>query len=68
MQRRKKATNKTFLNQANDDAADDEEDVYDENLHLEKKFLHMRANLCQEGILVQMAYWLERRIARVERI
>ena len=56
MQRRKKATNKALLNQANDDAADDEEDVYDENLHLEKKFLHMRANLCQEGILVQMAY------------
>ena len=36
MQRRKKATNKALLNQANDDAADDEEDVYDDNLHLEK--------------------------------
>ena len=36
MQRRKKATNKALLNQANDDAADDEEDVYDDILHLEK--------------------------------
>ena len=39
MLRRKKATNKTLFNQANDDAADDEEDVYDDNLHLEKNSL-----------------------------
>ena len=56
MQRRKKATNKTLFNQANEDADDDEEEVYDDNLHLEKNSSICVLNYVRGGILVQMAY------------
>ena len=58
MRRRKKATNKTLFNQASDYADDDEEDVYDDNLHLEDNswicmLTHVRGHLGANGLLIR---------------
>jgi len=54
LQPRKKATNKTLFNQANDD----EEDVYDDNLHLEKNswicvLTYVMGHLDANGLLIR---------------